>query len=66
MCIALEIVIGPFFFDEDIITNISFLDMLENYAPLQLSNNNLMLQLDSAHVHLAHIVCDCLNVNIPG
>jgi hypothetical protein len=35
---------GPFFFDERIITSNSFLDMLENYAPLRL-NNNFILRL---------------------
>jgi hypothetical protein len=40
--------------------------MLENYALLQLNNNNLILQLDDAPVHFAHIVHDCLNVNFPG
>jgi hypothetical protein len=35
-----ERVIGRFFFDDDIITRNSFLDMLENYAPPQLNNNN--------------------------
>jgi hypothetical protein len=43
--------------------------MLENYALLQLNNNNnsnLILQLDSAPVHFALIIHDCLNVNFPG
>jgi hypothetical protein len=62
-----ERVTGLFFFDEDIITSNSFLDMLENYALLQFknNNNNLILHLDSAPVHFAHTVC-CLNVNSPG
>jgi hypothetical protein len=39
-----ERVIGQFFFDEDIITSNSFLDMLEKYDLLQLNNNNLVLK----------------------
>jgi hypothetical protein len=52
--------IGPFFFDGDIITSNSFLDMLENYALPKLSiiNNNFILQLDSASVHSDHILHD--------
>jgi hypothetical protein len=42
--LAYERVISPFFFDEDIITSNSFLDMLEYYVLPQL-NNNLILQL---------------------
>jgi hypothetical protein len=34
-----EKVICPFFFDDNIITSNSFLDMLENYAFPQLNNN---------------------------
>jgi hypothetical protein len=45
----------PVFFDADIITSISFVDKLENYALPQL-NNNLILQLDNVPVRFAHIV----------
>jgi hypothetical protein len=64
-----ESVIGPCFFDEDIIKSNSFLDMLENYIIPRLNKNNnknLILQLDGAPVNFAHIVCGCLNVNFPG
>jgi hypothetical protein len=61
-----ERVIGPYFFDEDIITRSSFIQILENYALLQLKNNNLLLKLDGIPVHFAHIICGCLNVNFPG
>jgi hypothetical protein len=59
-----EGVIGPVFFDEDIITSNSFLDMLENYALSHVSStNNLILQLDGAPLHLADIVRDYLKMN---
>jgi hypothetical protein len=45
-----ERVISPFFFVEDIITSSSFLDVLENYALLQLNNNSLVVQMDGAPV----------------
>jgi hypothetical protein len=63
-----ERVITLFSFDEDIITSISFLDMLKSYsAPyLSNSNNNLILQLDGAPVYLAYIVHDCLNLRVNG
>jgi hypothetical protein len=55
------------FFDEDVITSNSFLEMLEKYAlPQLINNNNLIVQLDGASVHIAHIVCGSLNVNFPG
>jgi hypothetical protein len=40
----------------DIITHNSFPDMLENYALLQLNNNNLILQLDGAPVYFTHAI----------
>jgi hypothetical protein len=64
-----ERVIGPFFFDDDIIASNSFLDMLENYALSQLSSNhnkNLILQMDAAPIHFAHIGHGCFDVNFPG
>jgi hypothetical protein len=69
MCcvLAREKVIGPFSFDEDIITAI--LNMLKIYAVPQLNNNNnknLDLQLDSATFHFAHTIRGYLNVNFPG
>jgi hypothetical protein len=54
-------VISPFFFDEYIITSSSFLDMLENCALPQFSNNNnndLIPQLEGAPVYFAHTVLD--------
>jgi hypothetical protein len=60
-------VITLFCFDEDITTSNSFLDMLKNYALLQLgSNDNLIQQLDGAPAYVAHIVHDCLDLNFPG
>jgi hypothetical protein len=56
-------VIGLLFFDEDIIKRDSFPDMLENNVLLQPNNANLILQVDGAPAHFAHIICDCLNVN---
>jgi hypothetical protein len=43
-----------------------FLDMSENYSFPQLSNNNLILQLDDASVDFAVVVCGCWNVSFPG
>jgi hypothetical protein len=40
--------------------------MLENYALPQLSNNNPILQLDSASVDFVVVVHGCWNVNFPG
>jgi hypothetical protein len=62
-----EWVSGPFYYD-NIITSNSFLHVLESYSLLQLSNNNssLILHLDSTHVHFAHIVPDCLKMNLWG
>jgi hypothetical protein len=48
-------VIGPFFFNENIVTSTSFLDKLENYALLQVNNNNLTFQMDGAPVQFANI-----------
>lgn len=63
-------VIGPFLFDENIITVRSFLYTLENHALQQPSSNNnmnnLIFQLSSAPVHLGYAVHVCLNVNFPG
>jgi hypothetical protein len=63
-----ERVISQYFFDEDIIKSNSFLDMMESYVLPQLKNknNNLILQLDGVHVHSAHIVHDCFNMNFPS
>jgi hypothetical protein len=64
VCYALtREVIGPFFFDEEVITSSSFVDMLEMCALPQLNNDNLTLQLDGAPFHFAHTVRDCLNEN---
>jgi hypothetical protein len=54
------LVICRFFFDKDIVTSNSFLDVLENYAFLLLDNNNkhLILHLDGAFEHYAYIVHD--------
>jgi hypothetical protein len=38
-----ERVIGPFFFDENIITRNSVLDTLENYALPQLNNSSIII-----------------------
>jgi hypothetical protein len=57
-----ERVITVLFFDEDIITSSSFLDMLENCTLLQLSNtSNLILTMDSAPARFAHFVHDGMN-----
>jgi hypothetical protein len=48
-------VIGQFFFDENIITNNSLLDRLENYVLPQDKNNNFIFQVDGAPVHFAHM-----------
>jgi hypothetical protein len=53
-----ERVTGQLFLGEDIITSNSFLEIWENYAPLQL--NNPILLLDSVSVHFVHNVCNCL------
>jgi hypothetical protein len=47
-----ETVIGLYFFEEAIITNSSFLNMLENYALPQFTNNNLIFQLDGVYLFI--------------
>jgi hypothetical protein len=57
--LARERVIGPFFFEEDIITSNYFLDLLENYALLQPNSNNyLIIHLNGVTVRFAHIARD--------
>jgi hypothetical protein len=52
------LVICPFFFDKDIVTRISFLEVMENYDLVHLNKNNLIFQLDGAFDHFAYIVHD--------
>jgi hypothetical protein len=68
-------VVGPFLFDEGIITMRSHLYTLENHVlpqPSSSSNNNnnninnLIFQLNSVPVHLGHSLHVRLNVNFPG
>jgi hypothetical protein len=56
-------IIGPFFFDDDIVTGNSLPGILENYAFPQL--NSLVL-LDTVPIHFAHTVRDSWNVPLPG
>jgi hypothetical protein len=61
-----ERVIGPFFFDENIITSNSFLDMLELCSSAAQQQQQSFLQLGGALVHFAHTARGCLNVNFTG
>jgi hypothetical protein len=55
---------GQLFLGEDNITSNSFLEIWENFAPLQLNNsNNLILLLDTVLLHFVHNVCNSQNVN---
>jgi hypothetical protein len=60
-------VLGPCFFDEDIITSNSLLDMLENNALPQLNKNkNPILQMDGVPVHFSHLLRECYIMKFPG
>jgi hypothetical protein len=58
-----ERLVGPFFFDEGIITSSSLLGMLENDSLPQAQQQNRILELDCVPVYFPHILRGCTRVN---
>lgn len=66
--VSREKVYGPFFFVENTVTGITYLDMLENYLfpQLETDSNDFIYQQDGAPPHWHLEVREFLNQRIPG